>query len=140
MIFVPCCDILCVLCGKYLLIMLRNGLYILFFTIHCICNAKAVMPSINSTLFINGGKTDVSILFKSSDVLTIKNKVEKLFNEDQFDHLYSKGYDLEAKFTLYWEKNKRFWSTIDLNKDGRDELIYQPIANNEEEIEFVEIY
>lgn len=120
--------------------MLRRSLSILCVVLHCFCNAKAVMPQINSSLFINGGKTDLFSLLKSSDSPSVKSKIEKLFNEDQFDHPFSKAYDSEAKFNLYWEKNRQYWYTIDLNRDGKDELLYQVIATNLEEIEFVEIY
>ena len=120
--------------------MLRSGLCILFLIIYSFCNAKAVMPTINSSLFINGGKTDLNTLLKSSDLSFVKNNVEKLFNTDQFDHLFSKAYDLQAKFSIYWEKNKQFWSINDLNKDGKDELLYQKKAVNDEDVEFVEIY
>lgn len=120
--------------------MLKSSLCILFFIIHCFCNAKVVMPTINSSLFINGGKTELFDLLKSSDSPSVKREIEKLFNEDQFDHPFSKAYHSEATFNLYWEKNKSFWSVIDLNKDGKDELLYLPIAANDEEIEFVEIY
>lgn len=120
--------------------MFKRSLCVLFITIHCFCNAKAVMPTINPSLFINGGNADLFTLYKPSDSPSVKNKIEKLFNEDQFDHPFSKAYDSEATFNLYWEKNKLFWHTVDLNRDGKDELIYQPIANNQEEIEFVEIY
>lgn len=120
--------------------MLRISLSILFFTIYCLCNAKAVIPTINPSVFINGGKTNLFSLYKPSDSPSVKSKIEKLFNEDQFDHPFSKAYDSEAKFNLYWEKNKQFWHTIDLNKDGKDELLYQSVATNDEEIEFLEIY
>lgn len=119
---------------------MRSVLSSLFLIIYCVCNAEAVMPSIQASLFINGAKTDLQELINDSDRATLKNDVEKLFNVDQFDHLFSKAYDKEALFSMYWKKNQSFWSCIDLNKDGKNELLYQSTAKDDEEIEFVEIY
>lgn len=98
------------------------------------------MSSISASLFINNGKTDLEILFHSNNFSDLEKNVEKLFNEDQLDHAYSKAFDMEAKFSVYWKMNGKYWSSLDLNKDGKNELFFLPKAINPDDIEFIEIY
>ena len=102
-------------------------------------NGKAVMPRINATLFINEGLTDFSTLFKFIDP-KLKNKVQVLFENDKLDHVDSKAYDLEATFDKYWEKQSRFWYSLDINLDGENELLYLSEFTEEIEMESFEIY
>lgn len=98
------------------------------------------MSSISASLFINNGKTDLEILFHSNNFSDLEKNVEKLFNEDQLDHAYSKAFDMEAKFSVYWKMNGKYWSSLDLNKDGKNELFFLPKAINPDDIELIEIY
>ena len=47
--------------------------------------SKVDMPRVSAAIFVNGGLTDFSILFKSTDS-ELKTKVQVLFDEDCLDH------------------------------------------------------
>lgn len=101
--------------------------------------SNADMPRIPASIFVNGGQTDFSILFKSIDK-ELKNKVQLLFDEDRLDHSLSKAYDVEAVFDRYWKENEKLWHSLDVNKDGVNELIYLSILSETNESESFEIY
>ena len=96
------------------------------------------MPRVSAAIFVNGGLTDFSILFKSTDS-ELKSKVQVLFDEDCLDHPFSKAYDQNATFQHYWQSNEKLWYSLDMNKDGVNELIFQSELNSNES-ESIEIY
>ena len=119
--------------------MMYKAISILFLTLNFQVIANVVMPRIPVGLFVNGGETDFSKLFIDQKN-TIKEQVKKLFDFDKLDHEYTKAYETEAKFEIYWLKNESNWHFIDLNRDGKSELIFQSIATLNNEMEFVEIW
>ena len=100
--------------------------------------SKVDMPRVSAAIFVNGGLTDFSILFKSTDS-ELKTKVQVLFDEDCLDHPFSKAYDENATFQNYWQSNEKLWHSLDINKDGVNELIFQSELNSNES-ESIEIY
>ncbi len=101
--------------------------------------STAIMPRLNASIFVNDGLTDFSFLFKTVDV-NLKNKVQSLFEKDRLDHYDTKAFDLDAVFSVYWEKHNKYWFSLDLNKDGENEILYLNELTNEIEMESFEIY
>jgi hypothetical protein len=101
--------------------------------------ATVVMPRIPIHLLIHGSRMDLNSLFDSKED-SMKDKVKWLFENDHLDHLFSKAYNTEASFEIYWQKNHFFWQAADLNKDGVYELLYLFEPRDANEMEFVEIY
>lgn len=91
-------------------------------------------------MFVNGGEKDLSKLFSSPPNALLKSEVKQLFEDDKLNHEQTKAYDSKAVFETYWTNNQSKWNFIDLNKDGKKELIYQSVSSELNEMECVEIW
>jgi len=101
--------------------------------------AEIVMPRVDPKLFIHQPQTDL-------DVITLKDErlkeqlVKGLFDNDKIDHLGSKAFDPQAKFTEYYKHFGPFYRLIDLNNDGTPELFFNGVVSDADDREYVEIY
>ena len=111
--------------------------FVYFFSYISLGNTKN--KEINSLNFINDGNENLETIFIESN--QTKKNVELLFNLDRLDHEFTKAFNLDAKFTDYWNKNKFNWHFIDLNNDGVFELIFSanPSGKNDE-YSSIEVY
>jgi hypothetical protein len=97
------------------------------------------MPRVSAKLFVNKADTNFSAVFKKDD-LEIEKKVKRIFDADRLNHEMSKAYDVDASFDVYWKIYKQFWHSIDLNVDGKNELVFSTYQKKIEANELFEIY
>ena len=96
--------------------------------------SPVVMPRIDVKLFVNKGKTDFDQAF-NKDIEKKKAEVEWLFDNNQLQHDFSKAVNSEVKFGPYWDRFKKNWFFVDLDKDGQEELIFsgKPLLSDDKE-------
>lgn len=99
----------------------------LFFISVCstisIFGAVAVMPRVDAKLFVNQGRTDFEAIFVS-DKEKVKSAVEWLFDNNKLDHDFSKAVDPSLPFGPYWNHFSEMWNLVDLDADGKHELLF----------------
>jgi hypothetical protein len=96
--------------------------------------AANVMPRVSVKLFVNHGKTDFETVF-SKDKEAKKAAVNWLFENNRLDHDFSKAVSPDLEFGPYWEHFAEMWHLVDLDLDGKNELIFsgKPIVSDEKE-------
>lgn len=97
------------------------------------------MTRVNAHLFVNGAKTDFSQITIQNEQLK-KDLVKTLFENDIIAHENSHAYNRDASFEVYFKTASSHFSLLDLNTDGRPELIFQGYLISGDDKEFTEIY
>lgn len=101
--------------------------------------ASVSMKRVNPHLFVNAAKTDFT-----SIIITDKNLkrelVRDLFETDVLMHENSHAYNRDASFDSYYAEKQNNFSLMDLNGDGKPELIFQGYVIAGDDKESVEIY
>lgn len=101
--------------------------------------AAVSMTRVNPHLFVNQAQTDFSLIANSGD--QVKRKIVKnLFDQHVLDHDGTPNLELNANFERYYEQNKNHFLLLDLNQDGKSELIFQGFTSATDDKEYTEIY
>lgn len=119
---------------------MRNIVFLLsFFCSSYFAFGSEVMPRVPAHLFVHMADTNFTNLFKLEGNNT-EDIVRRLFEEDRLNHEMSKAYDVDASFDVYWRINQSFWHSLDLNKDGKNELLFASHLQKFSSNELFEIY
>lgn len=92
------------------------------------------MPRVDVKLFVNKGRTDFDSIFNPNRS-EVKEAVRWLFDNNTIDHDYSKAVNSDYKFGPYWKNYSAMWNSVDLDKDGKNELIFsgKPLISDDKE-------
>lgn len=119
--------------------MVKNLITGLFFLL--VFNAFGIvhMTRVDPALFIHGSKTDFSSVETKNDQMK-KELVKMLFDNDLVDHFGSKAYDSNADFDKYYTDYASAYVLIDLDADGKPELVFSGFVNPDDDRERFQIY
>ncbi len=108
--------------------------FFIFLTTATSYSAPVVMPRVDASLFVNRGKTDFESIF-DKDIDRTREVVRWLFDNNRLDHDYSKAVDTSLVFQPYWNRFSSMWHLIDLDADGKPELLFsgKPLISEEKE-------
>lgn len=97
------------------------------------------MRNVNVHLFLPNVKTDFTEVAQK-DELKKKEAVRYLFEHEFIGHAGTKSYDPKATFEAYFSVYQASYSFIDLNHDGKVELIFNGFIDTEKDIESLEVF
>jgi hypothetical protein len=102
------------------------------------CAQNPVMPRLPMTVLVEGIDTNIVVFQKKKKRLAIL--VKDLFDRDLLDHEYSKAFDKNASFDIYWKNFSKHWYCLDMNADNINEIIFSGPASSQEEKEYFQLY
>ncbi|MFT7344159.1 MAG: hypothetical protein ACI9XP_000742 [Lentimonas sp.] len=103
---------------------MKNLLFFSFIFLFFASNAAIIiMPEIEAKLFIDEPNQDFNSIYLQDESQVLK-AVKFLFDNDKLDHSGTRAYDVKATFEAYWGAVKNDWHLIDMERDGKPELLY----------------
>ncbi|MBU2018140.1 MAG: hypothetical protein KJ941_00725 [Bacteroidetes bacterium] len=97
-----------------------------------------VMPRLPMTVLVEGVDTNIFVFQKKEK--KIQAAVKGIFDLNQLDHEFSKAYDKNASFEVYWKNFSKYWFCLDMDADKIDEIIFSGPANSQEAKEYFQLY
>lgn len=117
---------------------MKTFIFFLSFLIVLFSNAESIsLPEVPAHIFVNKGKTNFDSIFQQTG---IGEMVEEAFNQEILYHDYTREVHPNSDFQTYWSVFENRWSAVDIDKDGKEELIMQGKSTVLDEKEYVEIY
>lgn len=109
-----------------------------------ICWSNSLLASVEMTrvdpqLFIHQAKVNFDSISSSNETLK-QTMIKYLFDNDLIDHIGTKAYDSNAKFSNYYKQYHSLYRLIDLNSDGIPELIFNGYVAEGDDREYLQIF
>ncbi len=102
---------------------MKKTVFILFLLFAYNAEAVIVMPRVDVKIFVNKGRTDFDSIFNPNKE-DVKKVVSWLFENNQLDHDYTKAVNPALQFAPYWKLYAALWNLVDMNNDGKEELVF----------------
>lgn len=118
---------------------MKNTFFILLICWINAAVANVEMTRVNPQLLIHQAKENFDSISLSNETLK-QTMVKYLFDNDLIDHIGTKAYDTDAKFSNYYKQFHALYRLIDLNNDGIPELIFNGFVAEGDDREYLQIF